>query len=173
MTYPPDPQQPEQQGGYPSQPPEPQGGYPQQHAEQPSGYYQQPAADPYAHAAGDTGQYPPTGVYPTQPVGGSGKNFFGSLFDFSFRSFVTPQVIQIYYVVGLVVLGIGVLFGLISAIITIASDWVLLGLFQLIMVPIMGFVYLLLLRMGLELVANFFRIGEDVKSMREKSDRTP
>lgn len=166
MTYPPDPQQPEQQPN--------QGGYPQQ-PDPASGYYQQPGADPYAHAAaGGGGQYPPTGSYPQQPSAGEGgKSFLGSLFDFSFRSFVTPQVIQIYYVVGLVVLGIGVLFGLISAIVTISSDWVLLGLFQLIMVPVTGFVYLLLLRMGLELVANFFRMGEDVKALRDKSDRTP
>lgn len=173
MTYPPDPQQPEQQGGYPQQQPLQQGSHPQPHTEQPSGYYQQPAADPYANATGNPGQYPPTAGYPAQPVGGSGKNFFGSLFDFSFRSFITPQVLQIYYMVGLVLLGIGVLFGLISAIIVIAEVDALFGLMQLILVPIIGFVYLLLLRMGLELVANFFRIGEDVKAMREKSDRTP
>lgn len=172
MTYPPDPQQPEQQGGYPQQP-DPQGGYPQQQPEQPGAYYQQPGQAAYQHPQDNTGQYPPAGVYPQQPVGGSGKNFFTSLFDFSFRSFVTPQVIQIYYIVGLVVLGIGVLLGLISAIITIAEFDALIGLVQLILVPIMGFVYLLALRMGLELVANFFRMGEDVKAMREKADRTP
>lgn len=172
MTYPPDPQQPEQPGGYPQQPSEPQGGYPPQQPEQPAGYYQQqPDPGAYAHPGDNTGQYPQAGYQ--MPVGGSGKNFFASLFDFSFRHFVTPQVIQIYYVVGLVVLGIGVLFGLISAITIIASDFALLGLLQLILVPIFGFVYLLLLRMGLELVANFFRIGDDVKAMREKSDRTP
>ncbi|ADD40777.1 DUF4282 domain-containing protein [Stackebrandtia nassauensis] len=154
MTYPQDPQQQ----------PEQQGGYPQGHTEQPSGHYQQ-QPDPSHYP-------PPTGAYQSQPIGGTGKNFFASLFDFSFRSFVTPQVIQIYYVVALVVLGIGVVFGLISAVITIAEFDAFLGLVQLILVPIFGFVYLLLVRMGLELVSNFFRIGEDVKAMREKSDRT-
>lgn len=161
MTYPPDPNNPQN-------PSEPQSGYYQQPE---AGHYQQPDPGQYQHP--DPGQYPPTAGFqaPTQP--GQGKNFFASLFDFSFRSFITPNVIQIYYVVGLVLLGIGVLFGLISAVVTMASEFALLGLLQLIMVPIIGFVYLLLLRMMLELVANFFRIGDDIRAMRDKSDRTP
>ena len=153
MTYPPDPSNPQD-------PSQPQGGYYQQPDQ---GRYQQP----------DPGQYPPTAGFQAPEPPSQGRTFFASMFDFSFRSFITPSVIQIYYVVGLVLLGIGVLFGLISAVITMASDFAILGLMQLILVPVIGFVYLLGLRMALELVANFFRIGDDIRAMREKSDRAP
>lgn len=100
-----------------------------------------------------------------------GMGFFRALFDFSFRHFVTPAVIQVYYAVALVVLAIGVIAGLISAIV-LATESPGLGIVQLFLVPIFGFVYLLVLRMVLELVANLFRIGADVKAMREHAERS-
>ncbi|HZE39465.1 MAG TPA: DUF4282 domain-containing protein [Stackebrandtia sp.] len=99
------------------------------------------------------------------------RGFFSSLFDLSFARYVTPTVIQVYYVVALVVLGLMVLFGLIGSLVEMANGAPIVGLIQLIGVPVAGLVYLLLVRMGLELVSTVFRMGENIQAMRDKMDR--
>ncbi|MGH8795025.1 MAG: DUF4282 domain-containing protein [Stackebrandtia sp.] len=101
---------------------------------------------------------------------GRPKGLFAALFDLSFKHFATPTVIQVYYVVGLVLLGLGVLAGVIGALVVMTSSPAV-GFLQLLLTPIFGFGFLLLLRMFLELVSNLFRIGEDVRALRRRLER--
>lgn len=92
MTFPqePAPQQPQPQ--YTDAPP-PAGNYqqPQPGTEYPTGAYQAPP----------TGQYQQPGYIPPATPG-----FVSALFDFSFRTFATPTLLQITYIVGLITMGL-------------------------------------------------------------------
>lgn len=96
------------------------------------------------------------------------KGFIGSLFDFSFESFVTPKIIKVLYVlltvwtllVGLFFLITGFRYGGIGG-----------GLAVLIIVePIFILLTLGVYRVLLEAFMVIFRIHEDTKKIREKAE---
>jgi hypothetical protein len=96
------------------------------------------------------------------------KGFLGSLFDFSFNSFVTPKIIKVLYVlftiwtalVGLVILVIGFRTGGLAG-----------GLVVLIIVePIFVLLTLGVYRVVLEAFMVVFRIYEETKQIRENSE---
>ena len=86
------------------------------------------------------------------------KSFFASLFDFDFTSFITLRFLKVIYklVVALILLG-----GLLSLIYGLTSGSALGVISGLILAPLLTVVYLVLARIGLEVVAMFFRIGDD------------
>ncbi len=116
------------------------------------GYGQQSA--PYANQQQWTGQ-------PQQPTGmtSDGKSFFSALFDFGFQSFVTPKIIKVVYIVLTAVIGLGVLFFLIGALLTGEALNIIAAL---ILAPLIGLIYLALARMSLELYYAVIRLSEDV-----------
>lgn len=92
MTYPQDPAQQPQQPQYSD-------------GQQPAGYYQQPQPGTEyptgAYQAPPTGQFqPPSYIPPATP------GFVSALFDFSFRTFATPTLLQITYIVSLIMIGL-------------------------------------------------------------------
>jgi hypothetical protein len=92
------------------------------------------------------------------------KGLFASLFDFNFTSFITLKFLKVIYalLMGLIFLaGIIVFFG---ALLSGTAGGVLFGLF---IVPILVIVYLLILRVYLESLALFFRIGENTQAIRQ------
>ena len=183
-AWPPPPPQPQQQ----AQPPSftPQGGAPQDGY----GYPQQPAPGypppGYAAPGQDQGyqgqeqtfagqehaQWQLPGVQaggPAQPRARGEKGFVGSLFDFSFKSFVTPKIIKVLYVlftiwtalVGLIILVIGFRTGHLPG-----------GLFTLIVVePIFLLLTLGIYRVVLEAFMVIFRIHDDIKQIRENTQK--
>lgn len=82
----------------------------------------------------------------------------GALFDFSFTTFVTPKIVRFVYVIGTVLIGLGVLVFIISG---FASN-VGLGVILLIVAPIVGLIYLAFFRMMLEMYYSIVRLSEDV-----------
>ena len=98
----------------------------------------------------------------------SEKGFLGSLFDFSFTSFVTPKIIKVLYV----------LFTLWTALISLAilvigfrTGGVAGGLFVLIIVePIFILLTLGIYRVVLEAFMVVFRIYEETKKIREHNE---
>ncbi len=154
MTNPPEyPYDPSQQP-YGQQPQQPQsGGYPggQQ-------YYQQPGVPPQQ----------PTGGY-QQPAPAGGAGFFGALFDFSFREFVTSRIIKIVYILWLVMIGFGFLTGLISAISLMNQDDLgFLGVIMLVGTFVGTAISVLVSRIVLELLIVVFRISEDLSALRQR-----
>jgi Domain of unknown function (DUF4282) len=89
------------------------------------------------------------------------KGFFASLFDFGFTSFITLKILRVLYgvlVVLILLTGVGSFVGLISqggAFVAIA----------IIIVPIVTLIYLVLMRVSMEMIALFFRIGENTSVM--------
>ena len=153
MTNPPEhPYDPSQQH-YGQQPQQP-GGYPGADS---GGYYQNPGQGYGAHAA-----QPGYANVPSPSVG-----FFGALFDFSFREFVTSRIIKILYILWLVAIGLGVLSGLVSSIATMSLSF-FGGFLMLLGVLVGGAIAVLLSRVVLELLIVIFRISEDLGAIRQR-----
>lgn len=157
MTNPPEfPHDPSQQpyGQQPQQPPQQHqsGGYPG------GQYYQQPGVPPQQ----------PAGGY-AQPAPSSGTGFFGALFDFSFREFITTRIIKIVYILWLVMIAFGFLGGLITSISVMNEQYLgFLGVLMLIGTFIGTAISVLLSRIILELLIVAFRISEDLSALRQR-----
>jgi hypothetical protein len=112
---------------------------------------------------------PPTGS-PGQPqhpegIGGSpparqsdAKRFLGALFDFSFNHFVTPSIIRVLYVLGLIGIALTYLSFIIYAFLYSAAQGIITLLFGLIV----AFIYLALWRVMLEFLLAVVRMSEDI-----------
>jgi hypothetical protein len=85
------------------------------------------------------------------------RGFFGSLFDISFSSLVTTKVIKVLYVLSMIMIGLGALFFVGAAFTNSAAA----GVFTLIIVaPLFALLYLVYVRVLLEIVIAIFRIME-------------
>jgi Domain of unknown function (DUF4282) len=95
-----------------------------------------------------------------------GKGFFGSLFDFSFTSFVTPKIIKVLYVLYTIWMVVWALFFLRLG---FKYGGAAGGFATLIVVdPIFLVLSLGLYRVVLELFMVVYRIHEDLKAIRER-----
>jgi len=89
------------------------------------------------------------------------KGFFASLFDFGFTSFITLKFLRLIYAVLLVLI---LLTGVVFFVASIAQGGLYI-LFAIVIVPILTLIYLVLTRVSMEMVAIFFRIGENTNLM--------
>lgn len=89
------------------------------------------------------------------------KGFFAALFDFSFTSFITLKFLKVIYALLVAMI---LLTGLVSLLAAVSQGGVLI-LVGLVLVPVMTLVYLVFARVALELVAMFFRIGDNTSVM--------
>jgi hypothetical protein len=90
------------------------------------------------------------------------KSFFANLFDFSFTSFITLRFMKWIYaiLVGLILL-LGFIFFMTGLVQGEASGI----FFAFIVVPVATLFYLIFARVSLEMVALFFRIGENTSQI--------
>ncbi len=135
-----------QYGTDPQQPTDPYGTQPQA-----------PHGQPPSYGSGGGGYGGP----PSSPVGSpvGNKNFVGALFDLSFTTFVTPMIIKVVYIIGLVVIGLATLFFAFSG---FFSDSPALGIVTIIVGPLVGLLYLCLFRMMCEFYLAITRMSEDI-----------
>ncbi len=92
------------------------------------------------------------------------KGFFGSLFDFSFSSFVTTKLIKVVYGIQMVIAVLAAL----GLIVTGFMQGTGYGIGALVLSPIAFFVYLILARVWCELVIVLFRIAEHTRDIASK-----
>ncbi|WP_127819475.1 DUF4282 domain-containing protein [Microbacterium sp. CPCC 204701] len=120
-----------------------------------------------------------TGV-PT--VGGDvsqvGKGFFAALFDLSFRTFITRRLASVFYLVGLIAIGIGFLVYFVSGIlgaISVMPFNVGAGISALIativIVPVLTFLAIVLLRFIIEGVVALIAIAENTERTAQHTRR--
>jgi len=108
-----------------------------------------------------------SGVTPGQPRQRGEKGFVGSLFDFSFSSFVTPKIIKVLYVLFTIWTA---LVAVIMLILGFRIGGVAGGLFTLVIVePVFILLTLGVYRVVLEAFMVIFRIYEETKKIRENS----
>jgi cellulose synthase/poly-beta-1,6-N-acetylglucosamine synthase-like glycosyltransferase len=89
------------------------------------------------------------------------KSFLATLFDFDFTSFLTMRFLKVIYAVLVAVIALSGVFWLV-AFLSRGGGTAVLGL---VLVPLVTLLYLLFARIYLELVALFFRIGENTSAM--------
>jgi hypothetical protein len=174
-AWPPPPPQPQQQaqGQHPSF--TPQGGAPQDgygYPQQPPPGYPPPgyAAPGQEQGYQDHAQWQLPGMQAdraAQPRARGEKGFVGSLFDFSFSSFVTPKIIKVLYVLFTIWTA---LVSLLILIISFRTGGMLAGIFVLIViVPIYVLLTLGVYRVILEAFMVVFRIYEETKKISERT----
>jgi hypothetical protein len=143
------------------------------YGEQPTAPYgQSPASPPPASYGGGSydasgggsyggGSYGGGGPYGGGPLAGSPspKGFFGALFDLSFTTFVTPMIIKVVYIIGLIGIGLATLFFAVSGFL---SDSPGLGILTVVLSPLVGLLYLCFFRMGCEFYLAITRMSEDI-----------
>jgi hypothetical protein len=86
------------------------------------------------------------------------KNFLASLFDFGFTSFVTLRFLKVIYAIVVVVVLLAGLAFLIAGLSTARGASIL---FVIIFAPLVTLVYLIFVRVTFEIIAMFFRIGDN------------
>jgi uncharacterized membrane protein len=85
------------------------------------------------------------------------KGFFGSLFDLSFSSLVTPKIIKVIYVLTLIAIALVAILFTISAFSTSSG---LGAVTLLIIAPILSLFYIVYARVFLEFFLAIFRVAE-------------
>ena len=91
------------------------------------------------------------------------KGFLYSLFDLSFREFITIRIIKILYIISIIC----------SAIAALLLSRALPVVVAIIVVPIVFFLYVLLARIWLELVIAILRIAENTGRLVEQGKLKP
>lgn len=99
-----------------------------------------------------------------------GKSFFQSLFDISFSSFITTRIIKVLYVLFMIVIGLAYIGFVISSF----ANSVVLGIIVLVIIgPIVALLYLIVIRIYLELVMVIFRIADNTQRIAGETPATP
>lgn len=139
-----------------------QAGYP------PPGPEQQPPAEQW-------GQPVTAPVAPVGPTGPKDDSPFAALVDFSFTKYATPGLVKIIYIAA-GILGIlwmlGGIIGSFSLQDTLGPGAVVLGILSLVFGLIGLLVFVLVLRVQLELALAIVRTATDVRELRKKQDQS-
>ena len=102
------------------------------------------------------------------------KSFFATLFDFEFKHFVTIQSTKVIYMVLMGVLFlVGALFFFSLVVTGLANDSLLTVVGGFVVVPLVTLAYLVFLRIFMETIVVFFRIGENTTAMVSADTQTP
>lgn len=92
------------------------------------------------------------------------KSFFSTLFDFSFSEFVTIKIVKILFIIGIIL----ALIGAITFIVAGFNLSTVAGIVFLLISPIIFLLYVLFIRVWLEIIIVIFRIADNTKIMAEK-----
>ena len=95
------------------------------------------------------------------------RGFFASLFDFTLAETITPLIIRILYVIGIIVIALGVFIALIAVINTAQYRGGESVALSLIGIPVGAFIALISLRLYLEFIMVFFNIYSRLKEMQD------
>ncbi|RDD30775.1 hypothetical protein CR161_08695 [Prosthecochloris sp. ZM] len=96
--------------------------------------------------------------------------FFGKLFDFSFKEFVTLQIVRYLYVLAIILSAISALSMIVSGFSTMQYSF-LGGLVKIVGSPVSFVLMVLFARVVLEALVATFRIAENTTLMVEKNSR--
>lgn len=93
-----------------------------------------------------------------QPAGPQDRKrgFLESLMDTRFESLITPKLVRFIYVVSMIVLAVGVLVAVVASFV----DDVGSGILALIFAPLVALIYLIVIRLWLELIIVTFKIRD-------------
>lgn len=91
------------------------------------------------------------------------KGLLRSLYDFSFSSLITGKIIRFVYALLVILYSLAAVGLFVAGLASGSTGGVLFAIF---IVPLLYLVYIILLRIGMEVLIVVFRIGEDIRAMR-------
>ncbi|TQJ32568.1 DUF4282 domain-containing protein [Microbacterium sp. SLBN-146] len=107
-----------------------------------------------------------------------GRGFFRALFDLSFRTFITRRLASVFYLVGLIAIGIGFVVYLVGGLVQgVAALWFNLGagisliVATLVLVPVITLLAIIALRFVIEGVVALIAIAENTERTAENTRR--
>ncbi len=106
------------------------------------------------------------GGFADQAVGG----FFGALFDLSFTKFATPYILRFVFILAMVVIGLAVVMAFLGGLISLFNGDPV-GLVFVILAPLGGLLYLLVVRLALEAAIAVIRVAQNSARIVEQLDR--
>lgn len=93
------------------------------------------------------------------------RGFLGSLFDYSFSSYLTPRIIKVLYVLATILVALWTLLVVLVAFRASSS----FGIFVLLIGgPIYFVIAMIWVRVGLEVLSAFFRVHADVQEINRR-----
>src|SRR4051794_7079452 len=98
----------------------------------------------------------------TQQSQSSAKDFFSALFDFSLTTFVAVRFLKLIYAVVTALIAIVTVVAAVAAFLQ-GGDGIIFG----IGILLVGLVYLIVLRVSIEIIAVLFRINENAAAVAE------
>lgn len=98
---------------------------------------------------------------------GEAKGLLKSLFDFQFTSLITVKIIRVVYALIVILYSIGAVFVFIASLTRGGASGFLTAF---ILVPLGYVVYLILTRIWMEILIVVFRMGDDVRAIRERGE---
>lgn len=111
-------------------------------------------------------------------AGDVSRGFFAALFDLSFRTFITRRLASVFYLVGLIAIGIGFIVYLVGGIVSAVSMmWFNVGagvtglIATLVVVPVLTFLAVILLRFVIEAVVALIAIAENTERTAQHTRR--
>jgi hypothetical protein len=96
------------------------------------------------------------------------RGFFESLMDTRFNNLITPMLIRFLYVVSMIVLAIGAIIVIVAGFANGAGR----GVLTLILAPIGAVIYLIVIRLYLELIIVIFKIRDAADEVAQSTRRT-
>jgi len=99
----------------------------------------------------------------------STTGFFKKLFDWDFNELITRSIIKIVYIIWVILIGLIA----VIAFVGLLTSGGLGALLAIVVVPIFALLYLISVRIGLEVLVVVFRIADDVAGARATLERPP
>lgn len=96
------------------------------------------------------------------------RGFFESLMDTRFDSLITPKLIRFLYIVSMIVLAIGVIIAIVVGFADSAGS----GVLALIVAPLAALIYLIVIRLWLELIVVTFKIRDAADEVANNTSRS-
>jgi hypothetical protein len=112
---------------------------------------------------------PPAPKAAVDPAAFDAKGFLRSLYDFGFTSLIATKVIRFVYALLVISYSLG---AALMLLVCLGSGKGAAIVFGLIFIPIVYLIYLIMLRIFMELIVVFFKMGEDVRAIRYSSTGT-
>lgn len=107
-----------------------------------------------------------------------GRGFVRALFDLSFRTFITRRLASVFYLVGLIAIGIGFIVYLVGGLVQgVAALWFNLGagisliVATLVLVPVITLLAIIALRFIIEGIVALIAIAENTERTAENTRR--
>jgi membrane protein YdbS with pleckstrin-like domain len=91
--------------------------------------------------------------------------FFKSLFDLKMTSFITMRVIRLLYAIAAIVILIFTVIFMIFIFWNDGNGPGLVQILQILLLPIASLLYLIIVRIWVEFLANLYRIGDNTQKM--------